>query len=93
MSIVVPGPGSLGVGPLGGRPRTHLAAERKAKPAFTPITQEVAGDGVADLKLKLVGKAKRKLKKKHKLALKLDISFTPTEGESITRTQKVVLTS
>jgi hypothetical protein len=86
--------GTLRVG-AAGRPSPFSAAPLVAKkPPFKPMSREVAGSGVEDFKLKLAGKAKRKLKQNHRLKLKVAIAFIPLGGgEAVSRTEKVVLTS
>jgi hypothetical protein len=63
------------------------------KPPFRTISREVAADGVEELVLRLGRNEKRMLKTERRLELTLDISFIPTEGANISRTQTVVLTT
>lgn len=85
-------PGTLRIQGVGGR--TPMAAsELGAKPTFKPMAREVTEAGVEEFKLKLVGKAKRKLKGNHRLKLKLEVSLTSAAGETSSRIQTVLLTS
>ena len=91
VSIVVPGPGILTVAPLPVGSRSS-AAERAPKPPFRTITKKVKAEGVQELKLNLGPTEKRTLRKERRVEVTLDITFTPTEGESLSRTQTLVLT-
>lgn len=92
VSIVVPGPGILGVAPLA-LARSAAAGLAAPKPPFKTITSKIKAEGVKALKLNL-GPAERKtLRTERRLELTLDITFTPTGGESVSRTQTVVLTT
>ena len=91
VSIVVPGPGILGVAPLPVGSRSS-AAERDLKPPFRTITKKVKAEGVTELKLNLGPTERRTLRKELQVEVTLEITFTPTEGESLSRTQTVVLT-
>jgi hypothetical protein len=86
VQILAPGAGVLGISPLGGHGKRAAA-----KPAFQPASQTVSDAGPVTFKLKLGKKSKQTLKRKHKLSLKLEVTFTPTGGEAITSTQKVTL--
>jgi len=95
VSIVVPGPGILGVAPapvpLGSR---SAVAGRAAgpKPPFRTITRKIKGEGVKELKLGLGPNESKTLRTERRLELTLEITFTPTGGESVSRTETVVLT-
>lgn len=93
VSIVVPGPGILGVAPLPARSRSSVAGRAAAKPPFRTITSKVKGEGVEEVKLNLGPTERRTLRRERRLELTLDITFTPTEGASFSRTQTVVLTT
>jgi hypothetical protein len=94
VSIVVPGPGILGVASLAVGSRSSVAGRAAPKAPFRTITRRVIKGGrVKELKLNLGPTERRTLRKERLLELTLDITFTPTEGESLSRTQTVVLTT
>ena len=93
VGIVVPGPGILGVAPAPLGSRSSVAGRAAApKPPFRTITRKVKGEGVKELKLGLGPAEAKTLRTEHRLELTLEITFTPTGGESISRTETVVLT-
>ena len=93
VGIVVPGPGILGIAPASVRARSAAAGRAAPKPPFKTITSKIKGEGVKELKLNL-GPAERKtLRTQRRLELTLEITFTPTDGESVSRTETVVLTT
>ena len=93
VGIVVPGPGILGIAPASVRARSAASASAAPKPPFKTITSKIKGEGVKELKLNL-GPAERKtLRTQRRLELTLEITFTPTDGESVSRTETVVLTT
>lgn len=92
VGIVVPGPGILGVAPLAVA-RSAAAGSAAPKPPFKTISSKVKGEGVKELKLNLGPAEKKTLRTERRLELTLDITFTPTDGESVSRTETVVLTT
>ncbi len=92
VSIVVPGPGVLTIAPLAIRARSAAAGSAAPKPPFRSITRKIKSEGVKDLKLGLGPAEARTLRTERRLELTLEITFTPTGGESVSRTQTVVLT-
>ena len=93
VGIVVPGPGILGVAPLAVRSQSSVAGRAAApKPPFRTITRKIKGEGVKELKLGLGPAEAKTLRTERRLELTLEITFTPTEGASISRTETVVLT-
>ena len=93
VGIVVPGPGILGVAPLAVRSQSSVAGRAAApKPPFRAITRKIKGEGVTELKLGLGPAEAKTLRTQRRLELTLEITFTPTEGASISRTETVVLT-
>lgn len=92
VGIVVPGPGVLGVAPLAVA-RSAAAGSAAPKPPFKTITgKKVKGEGVTELKLNLGPTERKTLRTERRLELTLEITFTPTEGTSLSRTETVVLT-
>ena len=62
-----------------------------AKPKISRIRTQVTGPGAATAKLKLNAAAKRLLKRRRKLSVRLDITFTPTGGKPVKTTQRVTI--
>ena len=89
VGIVVPGPGILGVTPLAVRSQSSVAGRAAApKPPFRAITRKIKGEGVKELKLGLGPAEAKTLRTQRRLELTLEITFTPTEGASISRPRR-----
>ncbi|MFN8112805.1 MAG: Calx-beta domain-containing protein [Solirubrobacterales bacterium] len=97
LSVNAPGAGSVRVAPAGGGRIAGSSVMRstggRAKPPFKAVTRTAAGAGPLSFKPKLSKPAKRKLAKKHKLKLKLSITYKPEGGEATTKTSRVTLKS
>ena len=92
MSIVVPGPGILSIAPPPLGSRSAAAGRAAPKPPFKTITRKIKEEGVKELELGLGPAEAKTLRTQRRLELTLEIIFTPTAGESISRTETVVLT-
>jgi hypothetical protein len=94
-ALLAPGAGALAivVAP-GGHPRVVAAAAKpKPKPPVAPLHIKVKEPGVVKFRFKLSKAAKRTLTRRHKLTLKLKVSFKPAGARTATvRTQHVTLT-
>jgi hypothetical protein len=91
VSIYSPGSGLVGVGPAGGGGKV---APAKGKPTFKAVNLSAAGPGPVTFKPKLSKAAKKTLKKKHTLKLKLAVTYTPEGGgEATSKTATVKLTT
>jgi hypothetical protein len=96
-STLAPGPGQLTVtAPTGasGRAVATAAAKKRhgRRPPISPFHANVHQAGAVTIKLKLSKAAKRTLARRHKLPLRVELSFKPAGGGKATkRTQRLTL--
>ncbi|MFN8151403.1 MAG: hypothetical protein U0R24_09810 [Solirubrobacterales bacterium] len=94
VSLNAPGPGNVEVAPGGGKERMLAVAKpggEKAKLAFKPVTLTATDAGQLSFSPKLSKASKRTLKRKKKLKLSLQITYTPEGGEPTSATRVVTL--
>jgi hypothetical protein len=92
--LYVPNPGSAfvtgDVPPVQGL-RSGLAARRRTPSAFAPVHLRASHGGPAKFKLRLTRAAARTLKRRHKLNIRIHVSYTPKHGRRLSRTHKLTL--
>ena len=93
ITIQVPGPGTVTAAQAAGATASRLAtaAGKKKKQLVKPARKVAKKAGPVKLKLHLTKRGKRVLKQKHKLKVRLAISFTPTGGTTKTEIAKVTI--
>lgn len=95
ITTYAPGAGRLSAAPAGAGGRTAAIArakkKKKAKPLFRKTTKRVNRAGPVRLKLALSRAAKKTLKKKKRLVLRVRLTFKPKQGRTVSRTAKVTL--
>jgi hypothetical protein len=84
VSVTVPGAGLIALGQAPGSTTSRAIASAKRKPLVKRLTKAVSQAGKVKLKVKLTKKGKKVLRKKHKLKVRLAITFTPTGGTANT---------
>jgi hypothetical protein len=89
LEVNVPNPGTLTALDAGSTAKSASASKKKKKKALIKkASVTAAAPGVAKLNIKPTGAGKKKLRKKGKLAFKVNVTFTPTGGTAATQTFK-----
>jgi hypothetical protein len=84
--------GAVTVADGGAKPKKVKAASTsKAKPKLLKPSSASGGPGLATVKLKLTGAAKKALKEKGKVKVKAKITFMPTGGTAATQVKKLTV--
>ena len=89
LTLRVSGPGTLDLGGTTLSPRLLVIA--KARRAIKPVHRTIKAAGTVKVKLKPVGAARRTLKRKHRLRVRLKATFRPTTGKAVTKSKTVTL--
>jgi hypothetical protein len=71
--------------------KASAASAPKAKPKLLKPSSATGGPGLATVKLKLTGAAKKALKEKGKVKVKAKITFTPTGGTASTQVRPLTV--
>jgi alpha-tubulin suppressor-like RCC1 family protein len=87
LHVHIPGPGLLVAGPNIHHGTLALAARKKSLLKKTTVT--VAKAGTVKLKIRLTAAGRRALKRRHKLKLKVLLTFTPSGGSPASNTVTV----
>jgi hypothetical protein len=78
--------------PHNARAAPAAAASRRPSARIAPVRKAIARSGPVTVKLKLNTAAKRLLRRKEKLAIRLRSTFTETGGRPVTETRRATLT-
>jgi hypothetical protein len=91
LTLAVPGPGTLRLGDGAGAARA-AAKKKKRKALVRSVSKKVRKAGKVTLRITPTKTARRRLARKHKVAVKLRITFRPAGAKSVaTVTKKVIL--
>ena len=94
VKVRVLGPGQVTVEealPAGAGAIGVIAARRRHLHLISTSHVTVAGPGTAEAPVKLSGAAQRLLRAKHRLVVKLRVSFKPTKGRKVSKTTSLVI--
>lgn len=100
ITVQVPGPGTLTATDASAAAAARAAradavgsasAKKKKKALVKPATKVAKKAGPVKLKIKPTKRGKKILRKKHKLKVKLAITFTPTGGTPNTEVTKITI--
>lgn len=93
LSVQIPGAGQLAAKDKGAKPAARLsdlAKNGKSRAQIKPVNVKVAAAGTKTIHLKPTASARATLKQKHRLRVKVSVTYTPTGGSPQVATVPVV---
>jgi serralysin len=91
LTVVVPGPGTVVAQDAGAASATTARKRKKRKALVKTVRKTATKAGKVVLKIKPSKAGKKVLRHKHKLRVKLRVTFTPTGGKPASHTKTVTL--